>query len=103
MSELLSFGSAPGSVKRNIRELQEKRSYRKQTKKRVMEKHDTERYLVIVFRSRAAKNQVLGDLGLPEDERYLAASLLNLSRKPKDQLVLAEDKAAPINKGGATG
>ncbi len=70
---VLDLDEPPESVRRNIAELEALKAHRKTANEAVADKQDTERYLVIVYASRKAKAAVLAKLGLPENERYIAA------------------------------
>ncbi|MEM2003149.1 MAG: hypothetical protein QXQ37_00665 [Nitrososphaerota archaeon] len=105
--EKIDFGKAPASVVRNIKELKKIKKVvdkiKKESKNKIMEKYDTEKYLVIVFKSREEKNALLKKLGLPENERYIAASSLDIRLAKGKTIVLGENKASPMSKSGATG
>jgi hypothetical protein len=75
----------------------------------VAEKHDTERYLVVCFPSRAAREAALTAIGLPHDERYVLSDAVELrikdGKRVADALVLASrrTKAADLGNSGAGG
>ena len=67
----IEFDEPPETVEENIRKLKEIKSMRKTGNKSIMEKTDTEKYLVIVFPSRMEKIKLLRKMHLSEDERYI--------------------------------
>ncbi len=79
------------------------KSQRRKGNKDVAEDKDTERYLVLVFPSRAAREQLVTSLGLPADERYLPAMDYQIRRKPGIGEGPNLPKAAPARHSGATG
>lgn len=87
ISELLQriagveLGEAPEAVRQNIAELEQIKAQRRKGDRAVIHKIDTERYLVLVFPTPAACEQVVVSLGLPSDERYIAAQDVELRRK----------------------
>lgn len=96
----------PESVEENIAELESIKQQRKEGNENVIEKTDTEKYLIVVFPTREAKNQQLQRLGLPHDERYVAASAVRITAVGKIQPLTHEEreiKSAPADKAGATG
>lgn len=78
---LPSFDEMPKTVEDNITELEHIRSQRQRGNEKVADKHDTERYLVIVFPTRTAREQACRKLGLPEDERYVPFGSVRLSSR----------------------
>jgi hypothetical protein len=98
---VITFDEAPKSVQRNIEEMRKFKEMRKEGNRKVQEKTDTECYLVIVFASREARETLLAELGLPKDERYLAADSLTIKRAHR--LIPLAEKAAVQDKAGATG
>jgi len=94
----LDFGPPPRQVKRmqgKIKEIKE------EAKKKVKLKYDTEKYIVVVFRSREEKNRVLESLGLPPDERYIRGDDVIIT--PRREVRPIGIKSAPVDKSGATG
>lgn len=104
----VGFGDPPESVQRNVAEMKQIAT-RRAGNEAVISKRDTERYLVVVYASRTAREQALKDLGLPEDERYLAGDAITLALKDgarlRNALVLAGRacKAAEPDKSGSAG
>lgn len=96
----------PPSVERNVEELkrieqvQKIREIRKKGVEKVQAADDTERFLVIVFPSRAAKEERLRALGLPLDERYLSANAISLQLVGEN---LVSGKSASTKQSGACG
>lgn len=76
---------------------------RENSRKKIIEKYDTEKFLVIVFRNRREKEELLASLGLPANERYIAASCLEIKRVADVEPVVGEGKSPPPHKAGATG
>jgi hypothetical protein len=101
------LGEAPQTVKENADEIQSIRSQRQKGNANIMAKTDTEKYLVVVFRDRAARERLLSELGLPADERYVSAeSLLIAARAPLKPMRAASGRklsAAAPNKSGSQG
>ncbi len=77
------FGDPPESVAQNVAEMQGVMAARRAANLKTAIERDTERYLVVVFRDRAAREAALRALGLPEDERYLLAEALELALRPE--------------------
>ena len=97
----IDYGTPPPSVERNAEEIATMRAERKERRGDVVNKADTERFLVVVFPTREAKQEALATLGLPGDERYVSASTVEVHRQGIVQRVAAKSSAA--NKAGATG
>ena len=76
--EAVDFSEPPDSVGENAEELKRFAAERKNHKADLIARGDTERYLVIVFPSRSQKDQILKNLGLPTDERYILSSSIEL-------------------------
>lgn len=102
------FGDPPESVAANVRELERVMQQRREANERTARQRDTERYLVICYRDRAAREEVLAALGLPADERYLIGDALEIRLRPGaaalDALVVAEREcqaADPAHSGAA--
>ena len=99
--DALSMPEAPESVAANADELKRivdaQRSARKTANGNIVSYRDSEKYLVIVYPSVAEKEKVLRNLRLPIDERYIAASAVQL------RLVAANPIHEKIGKKGKTG
>ncbi len=96
----------PESVKKNADHLAEIKAMRAKGNESVIEKSDTEKYLIITFPSRQIKEKTLRQLGLPPDERYIAASSISLRPRRVMKALKAKDrniKSAPPNKSGSHG
>lgn len=105
LGDVLTFDDAPESVSRNADEIEEIKAAQKETRKNenaaVLAKSDTEKYLVIVFANRAAKEAQLALMGLPTDERYLAASTVDLRVRGKTVIHSNRSAKSPsIKKAG---
>ena len=68
---LFEFGDPPESVETNVAEMSSIMAQRRAGNAAVMQKNDTERYLVLVYPDRAAREAAAVSLGLPHDERYV--------------------------------
>lgn len=97
----IEFSPAPDEVQSNIDEMERTKEQRKKGDEQTHEKNDTERYLVLVFPSRAAKETATAALGLPGDERYVPAESLEI--RPKRKLQPSGNVAASSKKSGACG
>ncbi len=103
------FGDPPESVSENLNDIERVIAQRREANRRTAEKNDTERYLVIVFANRAAREQVLKTIGLPADERYILAEAVELrvrdGKSAAEALLLTgrDIKAAPVEHSGAGG
>jgi ParB-like chromosome segregation protein Spo0J len=107
------FGAAelpepPSSVEENVDDLEEIKRQRKEGNQQTADKNDTERYLVIVFDDREGREKCLEKLGLPSDERYVAASAVEIRKRSfaGGATVGAGGRnlsAAPASKSGAGG
>ena len=73
------FGEAPESVQRNVSELSAIMAQRRKGDAAMMTKNDTERYLVLVYKDRAAREAVAVSLGLPLDERYVFGDAVSIT------------------------
>lgn len=73
-----TLGSPPSTIQQNIDHMHEIRMARRAANESTASKNDTERYLVIVFPSREAREQKLHELGLPIDERYITSEAVCL-------------------------
>jgi len=106
MEDSLSIPDAPESVKRNVADLASIKAQRAKGKEGIIGKSDTEKYLVIVFPSRQAKERKLQSLKLPIDERYLSAEAIDLSVISRSTQIPSNGrstKAARPNHSGAQG
>lgn len=105
--EVVDFDTPPESVQKNIEELEEIKSQRKRANEGTAEKNDTEKYLILVYPSRAEKEAALDRLGLPSDERYVPAGAVELRARGIVRPAVASDgrpiKAATADKSGAGG
>ena len=101
-TEQVDFGSEPRSVKKNISDIYR---IKKMARERTIFKYDTERYLVIIFRRRQDREEALRQLGLPQDERYIASTMVKLTRIGKVVRLVGKTpvKVADPSKSGATG
>jgi len=103
----IELGDPPTTVEENAAELAEIKRQRREANAGVVDKNDTEKYLVIVFASRAAKQEAVERLGLPSDERYVPASAVEIRARGKAPDVKADNgrkvKSAPRKKAGANG
>jgi ParB-like chromosome segregation protein Spo0J len=97
----------PATVAENAKKLEALHAMRKKGGEAVIAKSDTEKYLVVVFASRQARERAAASLGLPTDERYIdgAAVELRLRFSPKAAAIKAtrKTKAAAPNRSGAHG
>jgi ParB-like chromosome segregation protein Spo0J len=103
----IDFDEPPESVKRNVADMEAIKEQRRKGNAGIVSKTDTENYLVIVYRSRKQREEVLRQLGLPSDERYVPGDSVEV-RKRFGKVVSKikadrETKAAPPNKAGAQG
>src|SRR5579859_2918813 len=90
----------PGSVKRNIDKINAIKAQRKKGNDAVIDKTDTEKYLVITFPTREEKIKLLESLNLPGDERYLPSGAVQIRLTGKWRTAA---RSAKRNKSGATG
>jgi hypothetical protein len=96
----LAFNAEPDSVKRNIDKINAIKAQRKKGNDAVIDKTDTEKYLVITFATREDKIKLLESLNLPGDERYLPAGAVQIRLTGKWRIAA---RSANRNKSGATG
>ena len=82
----------PESVKKKADHLAEIKAMRAKGNESVIEKSDTEKYLIITFPSRQIKEKTLRQLGLPPDERYIAASSISLISRRVMKALKAKDR-----------
>jgi hypothetical protein len=73
--DIIDLPRAPATVAENIEKL---KTIKRVGNKKVEVEGDTERYLVIVFSDRAAREKCCEEMGLAKDERYISASILKL-------------------------
>lgn len=102
------LGEPPPSVLENVQHLESIRSQRRKGNAGIVEKTDTEHYLVIVYANRKAREAAVERLGLPTDERYIDGASVEVRRRVGGQraLQLPADRdlsAAKPNKAGAQG
>ncbi len=97
----IDLGDAPDSIKKNIEGLEEIREERKKERDEVNTKNDTEKYIVIIFSDREEKINLLKQLNLPPDERYISATILKIERQ--GTVNYTAPKSASMKKSGATG
>lgn len=90
-----AFGTTPEEVREAERKLEEIKQARRRANAELASERDTERYLVIVFPSRAARNDCLRRLGLPEDERYISADCVEIAPRTERGQSLARRKPSP--------
>lgn len=76
--ESYGLDEPPESVRENVAELEEIKSLRRKSQKNINSRNDTERYLVVVFSSRAAKEEMLKSLGMEPSERYVSANAVEM-------------------------
>jgi len=96
----LAFNAEPDSVKRNIDKINAIKAQRKKGNDAVIDKTDTEKYLVITFPTREEKIKLLESLNLPGDERYLPSGAVQIRLTGKWRTAA---RSAKRNKSGATG
>lgn len=100
------IGAPPQSVRDNVEELEKFQKERRKGNAEFADSRDTERYLVVVFKSRADREAAMRRLGLPEDERYVVAESVEVrSRFAKADTPVASRPiiAATSAHSGATG
>lgn len=104
---VLDFSEPPESVQENAKEIEEIKKQRRAANDGTESKMDTEKYLVVVYPTREAKEAALKQLGLPADERYLPANTVELRARRTAAPVKAAGgraaKAADPKKSGAGG
>lgn len=109
MAELFEFGDPPETVQENVSAMSSLMQQKRAAGEAIAAARDTERYLVVVFKDRSAREVALKTLGLPEDERYLAGSAVELrlreGKAMRDALVVGSRplQAAPVTKSGSAG
>lgn len=97
---VLSLPDPPTSVANNAEALAEFKRRRKNENAELVSKTDSERYLVIVYPSRAEREAAVQALGLPAEERYVSANAVQLRTIGISQI---HGDAAPKGKAGTTG
>lgn len=97
----LDFGDPPESVQENLAELEEIKAQRRSANVETVTKHDTEKYLIVVFPTRQDREKVVESLGLPTDERYIVSSAIRIS--PAGIAKPSGKSAASAKKSGACG
>jgi hypothetical protein len=99
--------ATPESVVENIKEIEQIKMQRREGNSNTASKNDTERYLIIVYSTRETREQAVEKLGLPVDERYVAASSVDIRLKGKSIPLRFSDgikrKAADKKNSGAGG
>lgn len=93
----------PDPVQKTIEEMDRLKQARRQENERVAEKNDTEKFLVLVFRSRRARAAVLKAIGLPDDERYVPADAVEIRLRPGAHLEPTSLKSADFHNTMAGG
>lgn len=107
--QLFEFGDPPESVVENVSEMSAIMAQRRRGNEAVQAKNDTERYLVLVFPDRAAREAAAASIGLPHDERYVHGPAVELRLRAEtasgDAQVVAsrECSAADMSHSGAGG
>ncbi len=102
----LELPEPPETVEENIDELEEIRRKHKDRDDSTARKGDTETYLVLVYRSREAREAVVRSLGLPADERYCVGEQVEVKARHAVNVVTSPErstKAASAKKSGAGG
>lgn len=106
-AEQVDFSTAPPTIQQNIEEMEEIKAQRRKGDAGIKEKMDTERYVMVVFSTREEKSECLKRLGLPEDERYIAASAVSLIARGVPRRIEASNgrtaKSATPDKAGSQG
>jgi len=97
----------PESVAENLAEMEEIRKARRRQNRKTETDRDTERYLVVVYPSRQSREAALRGLGLPADERYVAAGSVTIRAKRGIAPIRFADgaarRASDSKHSGATG
>ncbi len=102
----VEFSDPPDEVAKNADELRDiAKAAKAAANSGTATKNDTEKYLVVVFRTRAQRESLLADLGLPKDERYVQADSLTIAARRKLRPIKSdrESKAADSKHSGAGG
>lgn len=78
----IDFEDPPETIQANAAELKEiAEKARAAANAGVISKNDTEKYLVVVFKTRKQRESLLTSLGLPVEERYVQAIDLSISAR----------------------
>lgn len=95
----------PETVQNNLDELQRLHDLRSKGNRDMAGRNDTEIYLVVVFPSRQSRERAVVALGLPPDERYVAASDVRLTRRLSGRPAVSTGlgKSADSKNSGACG
>ena len=107
--QVIDIPPPPESVQENAAELEKIRQQNVESTKQqrregnanMATKNDTEIYLTVVFRDRAAREALLTRLGLPSDERYLLADSVSIAAVKA--LLPSGKQAAETKHSGACG
>jgi hypothetical protein len=106
-AQVVDIPAAPESVQRNTADLAEIQNQRRRGNSNIATERDTEIYLTLVFRDRAARESLLTRLGLPADERYILADQMTIQARKKLLPIKAKGgrkaKTADAKHSGATG
>ena len=103
---MLENSEPPDSISAILSQIESIKSQRSLANNKTEVKNDTEKYLVVVYRSREEKEAALAAFGLPIDERYISASALTIKPryvvKPM-QTNGRQIKSSPAKNSGAAG
>ena len=100
------FGDPPETVAKNVGAMRSIRAQRQSGNAAVKLKHDTERYLVLVFPDRESREAAALALGLPRDERYIYGPAVALRLRADAEAQIEADRpcqAADMGHSGAGG
>lgn len=104
---IIDLPPPPESIQENVKDIEAIKAQRKKGNEGIASKNDTEKYLVIVYGSREEKDTACAALGLPDDERYVSASFVEVKRRGVIRSVQIgngrDAKAASRKKSGAGG
>ena len=99
--------NAPDSVEKNMEDMQSIKDQRRQGNENIINKTDTEKYMIIVFPDRESREKAMEKLGLPKDERYVVSSTVSVRLKGKSVPIKFTDnikrEAADKKKSGSCG
>lgn len=102
---MLACDPPPATVAQAVEDMEAIKSQRKKGNEATASKNDTEKYLVIVYRSRELKEAALAALNLPSDERYISSDAITI--RPRYAVPMQTDSrpinAANVKNSGATG
>jgi ParB-like chromosome segregation protein Spo0J len=105
--DTIDIGEPLQSTEEEIARMDAVKAARRNGNESKQAKTDTERYLVVVFDSREARQAAMRVLGLPDDERYVHWRSVAITRKTgaSRHSVVADGgtKVAKVNKSGANG